>query len=335
MLRASRRRFVQGSLALAGSSLLSGCWALPPQTNAPKRIPRLGFLSPTASPGPRSVQAFMEALEDLGYVDGETIIIERRWADEHEERLPDLAAELVALKVDVLYGFNTVASRAALNATSAIPIVFAPSNDPIAAGLVTNLAHPDRNATGLKFNNSGLPSKRLELLKEALPGLSRVAALGYAAGLATEQDWAEMRVAGRQLGLDLRRHDVRDVEDFENVLGTIASVGVGALITLGDSFIARNAGRLVDLAAQHRLPAMYEQRTYTDVGGLMAYGANILGAHRRAAAYVDRILKGARPSDLPVEQPTLFDFVINLKAAQVIGLTIPQSVLQQATEILK
>ena len=241
----------------------------------------------------------------------------------------------MALNVDVIYGWNTVASRAAKQATSTIPIVFAPSNDPIAAGLVTNLARPDGNATGLKLNFAGLSAKRLELLKEGVPGLARVAALGYAVGLSTEQDWAEMEAAGRQLGLGLRRHDVQVVDDFEAVFAAMGAGGADALITLGDSFIARNAGRVVDLAARHRLPAMYEGRQYTTVGGLQSYGANIEAAHRRAATYVDKILKGAKPADLPVEQPTTFDFVINLKTAQALGLTIPQSVLQQATEVIQ
>ncbi len=228
-----------------------------------------------------------------------------------------------------------MASRAAKNATRTIPIVFGPSIDPIGAGLVTNLARPDGNATGLKNSFSGLNGKRLELLQEGVLGLSRVAVLGYAAGLATEQDWAETQAAGRQLGLGLRRHDVQVVDDFEGVLGAMAAEGADALITLGDSFIARNAGRVVDLAARHRLPAMYEHQTYTDAGGLQSYGANIAAAHRRAATYVDKILKGAKPADLPVEQPREFDFVINLETARALGLTIPQSVLLQATEVIE
>jgi putative ABC transport system substrate-binding protein len=328
-----RRQVLQAGLTLAGLGLLAACGIVPPRA-PPKKIPRLGFLSPTA-PGPATAQAFFQALQELGYVEGETIVIESRWADEHEERLPDLAAELVALNVDVIYGWNTVASRAAKQATSTIPIVFGPAIDPVGAGLVTNFAHPDLNATGLKFSNAGLTAKRLELLKQAVPMLPHVAVLGYAAGITTEQDWGEAQAAGRQLGLSLQRHDVRIAEDFASAFGTMAEGGAEAFVTLGDSFLARNASQVVSLAAHHRLPAMYEQRTYPDVGGLMCYGANIIAAHRRAATYVDKILKGARPGDLPVEQPTTFDFVVNLKAAQAIGLTIPQSVLAQATEILQ
>jgi putative tryptophan/tyrosine transport system substrate-binding protein len=334
-LAVSRRRFLQGSLGVASLSLLSGCGVLPSQLQPRKKIPRLGFLSPTAPPGPVSAQAFVQALRDLNYVEGETIVIEYRWAEEHEERLPALATELVALEVDVIYGFNTVASRAAKTVTSTIPIVFGPSNDPIGAGLVTNLARPEGNATGVRNSNTGLPSKRLELLKQALPGLSNVGALGYAAGLTTAQDWAETQAAGQQLGLGLRRHDVQVVDDFEISFAAMVAEGADALITLGDSFIARNGGRVVNLAAHYRLPAIYEQRTYADVGGLMCYGASIVAAHRRAALYVDKILKGAKPADLPVEQPTIFDFVINLKTAQALGLTIPQNVIAQATEVIQ
>ena len=330
-----RRRLIQGGLGLAGLGLVAGCGALPPLLQPRRKVPRLGFLSPTAPPGPASAQAFVQALRDLNYVEGETIVIEYRWAEEHEERLPTLAAELVALEVDVIYGFNTVASRAAKAATSTIPIVFGPATDPIGVGLVSNLARPEGNATGVRNSNAGLPAKRLELLKQALPGLSHVAALGYAAGLTIEQDWAETRAAGQQLGLDVRRHDVRVVDDFEATFATMAAEGADAIITLGDSFIARNAGQVVSLAARHRLPAIYEQRTYADVGGMMCYGASIVAAHRRAAVYVDKILRGAKPADLPVEQPTTFDFVIHLKTVQALGLTIPQMVLSQATEIIQ
>jgi len=333
--RYPRRAAIHAGLILVGGGLLTGC-GLPSQlAPAPKRLPRLGFLSPTARPPTPAMQAIFQVLGELGYVDGETIAIESRWAEDREERLPSLAAELVALPVDVLYGWNTVSSRALKTATGTIPIVFGPVADPIGVGLVTNLARPEGNATGIKFSNEGLSAKRLELLKEALPGRTQVAALGYAAGLAVEADWAETQAAGRSLGLDVRRYDVRTIDDFEGVFGAIASDRSDALLTLGDSFLARNAARVVELAERHRLPAMYEHRSYPDAGGLMSYGLNIVDGHRRAATYVAKILKGARPADLPVEQPSSFDFVVNLKAARSLGSSLPQSIVQQATQVIQ
>jgi putative ABC transport system substrate-binding protein len=333
--RFGRRSLLQGSLGLTGLALLAGCGMLAPQAQQPRKLPRLGFLAPTAPFATPSQQAFIQALQDLGYLDGQTIAIEYRWGDGREERLPDLAAELVAANVDVIYAWNTLAARAANGATSTIPIVFGAANDPVEAGLVASLAHPGGNVTGPSTINSGLNAKRLELLKGTVPGLSRVAVLAYAAGATTERDWAEVQEAAPRLGVVLRRHEVSSPESFDDALGTMAAEAAEALITLGDSFLARNAGRITDLAARYRLPAVYEQRMYTDVGGLMSYGPSIIGAHRRAAAYVDRILKGAKPADLPVEQAMTFEFVINLKAAQALGLTIPQEVLIQATEVIQ
>ena len=331
---------VRAGLTLVGGGLLTGgllagCNLPSSLAPAPKRLPRLGFLSPTAPPPTPTMQAVFQALGELGYVDGETITTELRWAEDREERLPSLAAELVSSSVDVLYGWNTVSSRALKMATSTIPIVFGPVADPIGAGLVTSMARPEGNVTGIKFSNEGLSAKRLELLKEALPGRTHVAALGYAAGLAVEADWAETQAAGRVLGLDVRRYGVLTSGDFDSVFRAIVSDRSDALFTLGDSFLARNAARVVELAGQHRLPAMYEHRAYPDAGGLMSYGLNIAGVHRRAATYVAKILKGARPADLPVEQPSSFDFVVDLKHAQSLGLTLPQSIVQQSTEVIQ
>lgn len=330
----TRRQFLGAGTALAVAGLLAGCGLPSPLAPAPKRLPRLGFLSSTARPSTLDGLPFLQALAELGYVDGETITIELRWADEQETRLAALAAELVALDVDVIYGWNTLASRAAKRATSTVPIVFAPSNDPIGAGLVTNLARPDSNATGLKLNDLGLNAKRLDLLRETLPGHRRVAVLGHAAGLLTAKDWAETLAAGRTLSLDLRRYDVQTVDDFDGVFGTIAKDGADAIFTLGDSFFARNAAQIVGLAAQHRLPGMHEHRVYPATGGLLSYGPNVADGHRRAATYVDKILRGAKPADLPVEQPTSFDFIVNQKCARTLGVTIPQTILQQATQII-
>ena len=333
--RYPRRAVVRSGLVLMGGGLLAGCGLPSALAPAPKRRPRLGFLSPTSPPLTPTMQGIFQVLGEHGYVDGETIAIETRWAEEREERLPALAAELVSLPVDVLYGWNTVSSLALKQATTTIPLVFGPVADPVGVGLVTNLARPAGNATGIKFSNQGLSAKRLELLAEALPGRTRVAALGHAAGLAVEVDWSESEAASRKLGLELRRYDVRTVDDFEGAFRSMAADRAEALFTLGDSFLARNAARVVELAAQYRLPGVYEHRTYPDAGGLMSYGLDIADAHRRAAGYVAKILNGAKPSELPVEQPSSFDFVVNLKQARSLGVTLPSSIVQQATQLIQ
>jgi putative ABC transport system substrate-binding protein len=260
--------------------------------------------------------------------------VEYRWAEEREERLPDLAAELVRLPANVIFAPTALAARAAKDATGTIPIVCV-SYDPVRAGLVASLARPGGNVTGLSLTNSILSAKRLELLKQALPGISRVGVLAYAAGTTLEHDWADTREAGRALGLELRRHDVQALADFEGGFAAAAAWGTEALVFLPENFFNRHRGPLLDLAARYQLPAIYETRLFTEAGGFMSYGANVADLYRRAAAYVDKILKGVKPSDLPVEQPTTFDFLINLKTSQALGLTIPESVLQQATELIE
>jgi putative ABC transport system substrate-binding protein len=334
MTRASRRRFLNVSLHLAGLGLLAGC-GTSPFGLPPKAIPRLGYLSPLSPPPTGTGQAFLQALQGLGYVDGQTISIEYRWAEGREERLPELAAELVARRPDVIYAWNTLAARAAKLASGTIPIVFGAANDPVEAGLVDSLARPGGNVTGPGLTDLGLCAKRVQLLKEAFAGISRVAVLAYAAGATTERDWADTQAAGHSLGVSLQRYDLRAPEEIEDAFRALAAEGAQALVTLPDSFIARNAARLVSQAAQHRLPAFYEGRQYTTVGGLMSYGSDIFDAHRRAATYVDKILKGTRPADLPVERAATFDFVINLKTAEAQGLTIPTAVQQQATQLIR
>lgn len=330
-----RRPLLRGSLRLVGLGLLAGCGMPLLGAQPARKIPRLGYLSPLSPPPVTTGQAFLRALEDLGYVDGRTIAVEYRWAEGREERLPDLAAELVARDPDVIYAWNTLAARAAMLATGTIPIVFGAANDPVEAGLVASLARPGGNVTGPGNSDLGLSAKRVQLLKDVLPAVTRVAVLAYAGGATTERDWADTQAAGQGLGLALHRHDVRAPEEIEGAFTAMASEGAEALITLQDSFLARQAPRVVELAARRRLPAIYEGRQYTGAGGLMSYGSDIFGAHRRAASYVDRILKGARPADLPVERATTFDFVVNLKTARALGLTIPASLLQQATELIQ
>jgi putative ABC transport system substrate-binding protein len=294
----------------------------------------LGFLHP-GSPAPDPIRlAFFRALGDLGRVEGETLGVEYRWGEEREERLPDLAAELVRLPVDVIFAPTALAAHAAKSATGTIPIVCV-SNDPVRAGLVASLARPGGNVTGLSLTNSTLSAKRLELLKQALPGIARVGILAYAAGTTVKHDWTDTLEAGRALGLELWRHDVQAPADLEGGFAAVAAWGAEALLVLPEAFVSRHRGLLVDLAARYRLPAIYESRLFAEAGGLMSYGANVADVYRRAVAYVDKILKGARPSDLPVEQPSTFDFVINLGTARALGLAIPQAVLQQATELIQ
>ncbi len=328
-----RRKFLQGGLAVAGFGLLSGCGIVPSQPQ-PTRVHRIGYLGPDASLT-LSTNAFVEGLQDLGYADGQNIEIVYRWAEGREERLPELAAELVGLPVDVILAQGVAAARAAKDATGAIPIVIGASNDPVEAGLVASLARPGGNVTGLSLASSTLVAKRVQLLKESVPSSSRIAALVYSPGATSERDWNEAQNSGRALGLHLERYDVRSGDDVPGAFAAMAAANVDALLVLPNQFFGRNRERLLSLVAQHRLPAMHDGRTFIAAGGLMSYGANTVDVHRRAATYVDKILKGAKPADLPIEQPTRFDFAINLKTAQELGLTIPQSVLAQATEVLQ
>jgi putative tryptophan/tyrosine transport system substrate-binding protein len=333
MARRSRRRVLQGGLALAGLGLLSGCG-----TGAPRgqqaSLHRIGYLAPDAAPT-RSTVAFVQGLRDLGYAEGQNIEIVYRWAEGREERLSELAAELAALPVDVILASSAVAARAAKDATGTIPIVIGASNDPVAAGLVASLARPGGNVTGLSLVNPLLVAKRLELLKEMVPSSGRIAALVYPASATGEQDWKEAQTGARALGLDLARYEVRSGDDLAAAFAAMAAAGAEALLVLPNQFFTRNRERLLSLAAQHRLPAMYEHRQYAEAGGLMSYGADTSDLLRRSATYVDKILKGAKPADLPVEQPTTFDFAINIKTAQALGLTIPRSIRTQATEIIE
>jgi putative tryptophan/tyrosine transport system substrate-binding protein len=336
----TRRRFVRGGLTLAGLALLSGCGTMSLPWEQPPKVRQIGYLSPDSPPPPDSppqhaaVSTFVRGLRDLGYVEGQNIEIAYRWAEGREERLPELAADLVGLPVDVIFAVGAVGGLAAKDATGTIPIVNS-SNDPVAAGLVASLARPGGNLTGLTLATPLIGGKRVELLKEAVPSSVRIAVLGYSASTTLERDWDEAQVAALQLGLELARYDVRGADDFAAAFAAMAAAGVDALLILQNRFFLLNRGRLLGLAAQHRLPMMADNRTAVVDGGLMSYGADADDLTRRSAEYVDKILKGAKPGDLPIEQPTKFDLVINLQTAQALGLTIPPSVLQQATEIVQ
>jgi len=296
---------------------------------------RIGWLSPaSAGDGLPNLEALRAGLRELGYVQGQNITIEARWADGRSERLPELAAELVRLPVDILCAAGSQASGAAKHATSTIPIVFANVAFPDQSGLVESYTRPGGNVTGVAFIGPEY-GKRLELLKEARPGLSRVALIynpenpGSVLALQETQRWAT------PLGVTLEPHKFRGPHDFEHVFGAIAAKRPDALMTTADPLIASYPSRIVDFAAKHRLLSMYPGREFVDAGGLMFYGGSVPEMYRRAAVYVDRILKGAKPGHLPVEQPMKFDMVINLKTAKALGLTIPHSLLVRADQIIE
>jgi ABC-type uncharacterized transport system substrate-binding protein len=301
------------------------------------KIPRIGLLM-AASPSTtvHFTDAFRQGLRDLGYVEGKNIALEFRWAEGKRNPLPGLAAELVRLKVDVLVsGGGSSATRAMKQATNTIPIVMTAGSDPVAAGFIASLARPGGNITGLTLGGLELSGKRLELLKEAVPKLSRVAVLGNPDGATYAPQMKEMEVVARALGLRLQPVELRESSDLENVFSAITRGHAGALIGLNSPEFAFHRQRIAELAVKNRLPAMYVDSEFVHDGGLMTYGENLPDLYRRAATYVDRILKGARPAELPVEQPKKFEFIINLKTAKQIGLTIPPNVLARADKVIK
>ncbi len=328
----TRRAFIG---AVAGA-LLTAPFADAQQT---PKVPRIGFLVANLAARPHLREAFRQGLRDLGYVEGRNVVIESRDAEGKIERLPALAAELVALKVDVIVtAGGTPTALAAKQATRTLPIVFAAASDPVQSGLVTSLARPGGNVTGLSLLAPELVGKCMEQLKQAVPGVSRVAVLWQpgAHGERMDKDMLKgAEVSGRALGVRLQFVEARGLADFDRAFSDMTGAHAGALTVLGSGMFTSERRRLVDLAAKNRLPAMYPWREFVDAGGLMAYGANLADLHRRAATYVDRILKGAKSGDLPVEQPTKFELVINLKIAKALGLTIPPSVLQRADEVIQ
>ena len=303
------------------------------------KIARIGFLTPNMAASPPHVrEAFLQGLRDLGYVEGRNVVIEYRDAEGKSERFPALAAELVALKVDVIVAPGTPAALAAKQATRTLPIVFPIAGDPVTSGLVTSLARPGGNVTGLSILDPDLVGKCLEQLKQAVPGVSGVAVLWQPGGLGERTDKDMLKgaeVAARALGVRLQFVEARGPADFDRAFSEMTRARAGALTVLPSTMFLHERRRLVDLAARNRLPAVYPWREAVDAGGLMAYGANIADLFRRAATYVDKILKGAKPADLPVEQPTKFELVINLKTAKALGLTIPQSVLGRADQVIE
>jgi putative tryptophan/tyrosine transport system substrate-binding protein len=309
------------------------------EAQQPKKVPRLGYLSPgdAASDSSRA-EAIRLVLRELGYIEGQNIAFEYRYAEGKRDRFSELAADLVRLKVDIIVvaGGNRIIP-AAKNATKTIPIVMTGSGlDPVEAGFVESLARPGGNVTGLTNLDMELGGKRLELLKEAVPKVARVAVLYDPANPSSVLSVKEvLPVAARALGLTVRSWEVRDVDGFEKVFAALNKWRSDGLYVLGGGLMTANQKRIMSFALKSRLPSVYTRREAVDAGGLMSYGPDIADSYRRVAYYVDRILKGAKPVDLPVEQPTKFELVINLKTAKQMGLTIPQSMLYRADKVLK
>ena len=303
------------------------------------KIARIGYLSLNRAASPHLTETFLHGLRDLGYVEGRNIVIEYRDAEGKVERFPALAAELVTLKVDVIVtAGGTPAALAAKQATRTLPIVFAGVGDAVTDGLVTSLARPGGNVTGASVLAPELVVKCLEQLKQAVPGVSRVAVLWHPGFLPerTERDRLKgAEAAARSLGVRLQFVEARGPADFDRAFSDMTRARAGALTVFSSNMFFGERRRLVDLAAKNRLPAVYTLREFVDAGGLMAYGPNAADLFRRAAVYVDKILKGAKPGDLPVEQPTKFELVINLKTAKALGLTIPPSVLARADQVVE
>jgi putative ABC transport system substrate-binding protein len=302
----------------------------------PTKVPRIGFLAATSyAANAARVEAFREGLRQLGYVEGKDIVIEQRFAEEKRGRLASLAAELVRLKVDVIVSAGPAVTHLVKEATVTIPIVMGFDNDPVGSGFVASLARPGGNITGLSSLSPEISGKRLELLKEIVPSLSRVAVLGTSIQPGNAQMLKESEIAARAFGLQLQYLDVQSTKDIELVFRAASNGRAHAILVLSSPVLFSKRKQVSDLAAKNRLPAIYPQTEWIEDGGLMTYGASIPDLFRRAATYVDKVLKGAKPADLPVEQPVKFDFIINLKAAKQIGLTVPPNVLARADRIIR
>jgi putative ABC transport system substrate-binding protein len=320
------------TLALLLGRLLSSVTA---EAQEAAKVARIGYLSANRAAGLHLQEAFLQGLRDLGYVEGRNLVIEYRDAEGKLDRLSALAAELVALKVDVIVAPSTVAAPIAKQATKTLPIVFTLLADPVGSGLVTSLARPGGNVTGLSVLATEIVGKRLELLKQAVPGASRVAVLwqpGSPDERAQRDQLKEAEVAAR---VRLQFVEARGPGDFDRAFSEMVRARAGALIVLGNVGFFSERRHLVGLMAKNRLPAVYAAREFVDAGGLMSYAVNFQDVFRRCAVYVDKILKGAKPGDLPVEQPTKFELVINIKAAKALGLTIPPSVIARADHVVE
>ena len=310
--------------------------ATPAEAQQPKKVPRIGFLS-SLSPTVVSdrVEAFRQGLRELGYVEGKNIIIDWRYAQGKTERLPDLAAELVRLNVDAIVTGGPAVNRFAKEATATIPIVLAFDNDPVGNGFAASLARPGGNITGLSTHYPEISGKQFELLKEILPRLSRVAVLGNSTVPGNAQALRETERAAGVFGVKLQYVEIENPEEIESAFRAARKGHADAVLVLGSQVVTSHAKQFAELAAKSQLPAIYWSPEFVEAGGLMTYSVSITDLFRRAATYVDKILKGAKPAELPVEQPTKFELIINLKTAKQIGLTIPPNVLLRADKVIK
>jgi putative ABC transport system substrate-binding protein len=324
-----RRAFI----SLLGSA--AAAWPLTARAQQPAKLPIIGYLGPsTRSIDVHRLGALVQRLRELGWIEGRTIVIEYRWAEGRNEHLAEVTAEFVRLKVDVIVTAGTAAVVTAKQTTSVIPIVFAVAGDPVGTGLVASLARPGGNVTGLSNQSADLAGKRLELLREVVPSLRRLAILANAGSPIGVLEMREAQAAARTLGLEVVTSEIRRVEDIAPAFETLKD-RAEALYVASDPLVTTNRIRISTLALGARLPTMHGQGDSVEAGGLMSYGANYPDLHRRAADYVDKILRGAKPGDIPVEQPTKFDLVINLTTAKVLGLTVPPSQLARADEVIE
>jgi putative tryptophan/tyrosine transport system substrate-binding protein len=329
-MRPCRRKWV-GFVTLV---IAFGLGGVEVQAQQQAKRPKIGWLSARAGAN-RGQEIIVSMLRDLGYVEGKNIIFEFRYADNKLDRLPGLADELVRLKVDLLISPGTPGALALKRATRTIPIVFADVTDPVAAGLVDSLARPGGNITGFSSVETLLAGKRLELLKETVVKLSRVAALWDPQSPSSTQEWKESQVAARELGLQLHSMEVSSADRYTSTFLEATKARSTALSVLSTPLASSNQERIAELAIKHRLPAIYAQESFIAAGGLMSYGPDQTERYRRVAVFVDKILKGTKPADLPVEQPKKFEFIVNLKAAKQIGLTIPPNVLARADRVIR
>jgi putative ABC transport system substrate-binding protein len=324
-----RREFIT---RLGGAAV---AWPLAARAQQPGRLPIIGFLgSSTATSQAAWVAAFIQRLRERGWIEGRTITVEYRWAEGRSERFAEIAAEFVRLKADVIFALGTEAALAAKQATAIIPIVFPVAGDPLDTGLVASLARPGGNVTGLSNQSADLAGKRLELLREVIPALSRLAVIANIGNPQAVPEIREVQAAARTLGLEVATAEIRRTEDIASAFAAIKG-RADALYVVADPLANLNRIRINTFALVARLPTMYSQREYVETGGLLSYGANLPDLFRRAAEYVDKILRGAKAADLPVEQPTKFDLVINLTTAKALGLTMPESLLLRADEVIE
>jgi len=306
------------------------------QAQQPKKVPQIAFIAGGSRSGDSLlIDAFWQRMKTLGYIEGKNIVFEYRDAEGKPDRLPAVADELVRLKVDVIVTASTLGALAAKNATRTIPIVFYSVGDPVAAGLVDSLARPGGNITGFTSISAVLAGKRLELLKETIPKLSRMAVLWNPQDPGSAQQWKESQIPARELGLQLHSMEVSSADKFESAFEDATTARSAALAVTLDALFNFNQKQIANLAAKNRLPAIGPRRTFVELGGLMSYGADKAGSFRRVASMIDKILKGTKPADLPIEQPTMFELMINLKTAKALGLTIPPLVLTRATKVIK